>query len=73
MGGHLTEPYEQNTQQSPAFGRRTDWQPAHWWKYRQASVGMRSIVTRPQCGQVNAESSIGDACMLGRLTLSLSW
>jgi hypothetical protein len=22
-GGHLTEPYEQNTQQSPAFGRST--------------------------------------------------
>jgi hypothetical protein len=22
-GGHLTEPYEQNTQQSPTFGRST--------------------------------------------------
>ncbi len=28
-GGHLTEPYEQNTQQSPAFGRSTVAQPGH--------------------------------------------
>ena len=28
-GGHLTEPYEQNTQQSPAFGRSIALQPAH--------------------------------------------
>lgn len=24
MGGHFTEPYEQNTQQSPGMGRNTD-------------------------------------------------
>src|SRR6266700_1244240 len=29
IGGHLTEPYEQNTQQSPAFGRSRAPQPAH--------------------------------------------
>ena len=29
MGGHLTEPYEQNTQQSPAFGRNTVLQLSH--------------------------------------------
>ncbi len=28
-GGHLTEAYEQNTQQSPAFGRNTALQPSH--------------------------------------------
>lgn len=28
-GGHLTEPYEQNTQQSPAFGRNTVLQCSH--------------------------------------------
>jgi hypothetical protein len=28
-GGHFTEPYEQNTQQSPIFGRKTVWQAAH--------------------------------------------
>jgi hypothetical protein len=28
-GGHLTEPYEQNTQQSPALGRSTVWQRTH--------------------------------------------
>ena len=27
IGGHGTEPYEQNTQQSPAFGRRVTPQP----------------------------------------------
>ena len=29
MGGHLFVPYEQNTQQSPAFGRSTDRQCSH--------------------------------------------
>jgi hypothetical protein len=29
MGGHGTEPYEQNTQQSPAFGRSVAQQPVH--------------------------------------------
>jgi hypothetical protein len=28
-GGHLTEPYEQNTQQSPDFGRSTALQRSH--------------------------------------------
>jgi hypothetical protein len=28
-GGHLTEPYEQNTQQSPAFGRSMVLQRSH--------------------------------------------
>jgi hypothetical protein len=42
IGGHFTEPKEQNTQQSPGFGRRRAWQPAHSWKKTQASVGMSS-------------------------------
>lgn len=29
IGGHLTEPYEQNTQQSPAFGRSKVLQRVH--------------------------------------------
>jgi hypothetical protein len=29
MGGHLTEPYEQKTQQSPGFGRSNVRQRAH--------------------------------------------
>jgi len=29
MGGHLAEPYEQNTQQSPGFGRNTTLQLPH--------------------------------------------
>jgi hypothetical protein len=28
-GGHLTDPYEQNTQQSPAFGRNSVLQRSH--------------------------------------------
>jgi hypothetical protein len=28
-GGHETEPYEQNTQQSPGFGRSVVPQPVH--------------------------------------------
>jgi len=30
IGGHGTEPYEQNTQQSPVFGRSVAPQPLHW-------------------------------------------
>ena len=41
-GGQGTEPYEQNTQQSPAFGRSTTPQPPHAWKNTHASVGMSS-------------------------------
>lgn len=29
IGGHGTEPNEQNTQQSPGFGRKTAWQLPH--------------------------------------------
>jgi hypothetical protein len=47
-GGHFTDPYEQKTQQSPAFGRSMAWHPAHWWKYTQASVGITSTDTNPQ-------------------------
>ena len=32
IGGHLTEPYEQKTQQSPGFGRIKTWQLTHSWK-----------------------------------------
>jgi hypothetical protein len=39
-GGQGTEPYEQKTQQSPAFGRSTTPQAEHQWKKRQASVGI---------------------------------
>lgn len=38
--GQRTEPYEQKTQQSPGWGRRTAEQPLHVWKNTQASVGM---------------------------------
>jgi hypothetical protein len=30
LGGQGTEPYEQNTQQSPCFGRSTVPQASHW-------------------------------------------
>jgi hypothetical protein len=29
MGGHGTDPNEQNTQQSPGFGRSSAWQAVH--------------------------------------------
>jgi hypothetical protein len=29
IGGHGTVPYEQNTQQSPGFGRSTVWHAVH--------------------------------------------
>ena len=44
-GGHGIEPNEQNTQQSPAFGRSSVPHPTHSWKNRHASTGivMRSV------------------------------
>ena len=59
MEGHLTDPYEQNTQQSPTLGRRTTWQAAHSWKKAQASVGIRSTDEHPHLGHVRVDSSIG--------------
>lgn len=41
-GGHGTDPYEQNTQQSPGRGRSTVRHQVHSWTYRHASSGMRS-------------------------------
>lgn len=56
-GGHGTVPYEQNTQQSPALGRRRVPHPVHAWKKTQASVGMVSIAACPHEGQVSTDSS----------------
>jgi hypothetical protein len=61
MGGHLTEPYEQNTQQSPALGRSNARQPGHSWKITQAFVGIILSVANPQCGHVKTDSRIGEA------------
>jgi hypothetical protein len=56
-GGHGAEPYEQNTQQSPAFGRSIVPQPAHSWKNRHASVGIVNASSRPHAGQRSTEIS----------------
>ncbi|AIF47582.1 hypothetical protein HY57_10025 [Dyella japonica A8] len=58
IGGHGTEPYEQNTQQSPAFGFSSAPQAAHSWKNTQAFVGMTSTLWWPHSGQVSVDSSI---------------
>lgn len=58
MGGHLTEPYEQKTQQSPGSGRSTSWHAAHSWNHWQALVGMVSDVATPHLGQVRTDSSL---------------
>jgi hypothetical protein len=54
VGGHCTERQEQNTQQSPGFGRRRVRQ-----RYWQASVGMVSALALPHTGQVMLHSTIG--------------
>lgn len=55
LDGHFTVPYEQNTQQSPAFGRSIAWHAAHSWKNRHASIGTINSSACPQSGQVMAE------------------
>lgn len=68
MGGHLTDPYEQNTQQSPLRGRSIALQFLHSWKKRQASVGMRSTLEWAQCGQVSTDSRMGTGVVISRST-----
>jgi hypothetical protein len=58
MGGQGTVPKEQNTQQSPGFGRSSTMQPVHSEKNRQASVGIGSVLAVLQCGQVRVDSKI---------------
>lgn len=55
MGGHCTLPKEQNTQQSPGFGRRRVRQAGHSKKKRQALRGISSSLGAPQFGQVRTE------------------
>jgi hypothetical protein len=63
MGGHLTDPYEQNTQQSPAFGFSRSPHPLQSKKNWQASVGIVSTALWAQCGQVRIDCScIQRAC-----------
>ena len=62
-GGHLTDPYEQKTQQSPGFGVRSDWHPAHLWKYRQESVGIVSTDVNPQWGHLSSDASTVRGCI----------
>ena len=47
-------PYEQKTQQSPAFGVSTAPHAAQSYRQRQKSVGIVSEVRLPQLGQVNS-------------------
>jgi hypothetical protein len=42
-GGHGTDPHEQNTQQSPVFGRSRLPQCGQAWKNTHASTGMVSV------------------------------
>lgn len=58
IGGHFTLPNEQNTQQSPGFGRSTVPHPVHSWKNRHASTGIVSVVCLPHSGHVNSDSRI---------------
>jgi hypothetical protein len=57
-GGHGTEPYEQNTQQSPAFGLTTAAHAGQSRKNWQASVGIAIVLTSPQCGQGSGQCRI---------------
>jgi hypothetical protein len=62
-GGHGTEPSEQNTQQSPAFGLNTAAHAGQSRKNWQALVGIVMVVHCPQCGQVSWQSSFKAACI----------
>ena len=50
IGGHLTVPYEQNTQQSPSLGNKMVSQLAQLYLIKQTSVGNTSIFSNPHFG-----------------------
>jgi hypothetical protein len=58
--GHGTDPYEQNTQQSPAFGQSMTPHPAHSWKNTQASVVISSHAAWPHSGQRSRDLRVGE-------------
>jgi hypothetical protein len=51
--GHVSDPYEQNTQHSPGLGRRIALHESHSW---QAPSGMVSALACPHFGHVKIES-----------------
>jgi len=55
MGGQGTEPYEQNTQQSPGLGESTTLQFEHSWNHWHESVGIVSVSLWPHSGQVSSD------------------
>lgn len=63
--GQRSEPYEQNTQQSPGVGRSSVWHPLHSWKKVQASVGMRHVSSNSQTGHRIVQSRIGGVISAG--------
>jgi hypothetical protein len=63
-GGQGTVPYEQNTQQSPGFGRITVLQAVHAQKYTQASVGIGASRAVPQCGHVITDRRLMPAVVI---------
>jgi hypothetical protein len=62
MDGHRALPYEQNTQQSPGFGRSISWQLAHSWKKRHASLGISISWAWLQRGHVSVERFVIGPC-----------
>jgi hypothetical protein len=60
-GGQGTLPNEQKTQQSPGLGFSTASHEVQSYKYWQASVGMTSVFSAPQRGQVIIDSRMGCA------------
>lgn len=60
--GQATEPYEQNTQQSPFRGRISARHEGQSQKNWQALVGIVSVEAWPQVGQVIVECRMGMGC-----------
>lgn len=65
MGGHLTEPWLQKTQQSPGSGRRTVLHPSHSWKNWHESVGISSSALWPHEGHVRTDRGWISSAMVG--------
>ncbi len=53
MGGQGVSAYEQNTQQSPSFGLKTDLQFSHSYDIWQKSKGIFNSFVKPHSGHVN--------------------
>jgi hypothetical protein len=73
IDGHGTLPWEQKTQQCPAFGRIITWHLTHSWKKRQASTGIIISAANPHCGHRSTDEVLMTVIRASEAVAELCW